>query len=275
MSIVEPGPASSEGLVNRVRGILMSPATEWDVIDREPATVTGLYSGYVVILAAIPAIARLIGSIVFGYSLLGVTYRPPIVGVIIGAVIGYVLSLAMVFLLALVIDALAPSFDGQKNQIQALKVAAYAQTAGWVAGVVMIFPPLALLAVLGALYGLYILYLGLPKLMRVPQDKGLGYTVVTIIVAAVLFIIVSVVTGAVGGMAMLGSGGLGHVGSIGTGSGTLNVPGAGSIDVAKLNAATAALKANADQMKASTEQMQAGAAGQTAPGAVKAVAPDA
>ncbi len=274
MSIVEPGPTSSEGLVNRVRGILLTPAAEWNVIDGEPATIAGLYAGYVAILAAIPVVARLIGSTVFGYSLLGVTYRPPIVSSVIGAVIGYVLSLVLVFVLALVIDALAPSFDGQKNQIQAFKVAAYAQTAGWVAGVFAIFPPLGLLALLGALYGLYILYLGLPKLMRVPQDKGLGYTVVTIIVAAVLFIVVGLVTGAVGGAAMLGSGALGHVGSGGTVTGTLNVPGAGSVDIAKLNAATAAMKASADAMKANASQMQAAGNGATVNGAVKAVAPD-
>jgi hypothetical protein len=273
MSIVEPGPASSEGLVGRVRGLLMSPAAEWDKIDAEPATIAGLYSGYVVILAAIPIVARLIGSLVFGYGAFGIVYRPPIITAIVGAVVGYVLALALVYVLALVIDMLAPSFDGQKNPIQAFKVAAYSGTAGWVAGVVGIFPPLGLLAVLGALYGLYILYLGLPKLMRVPQEKGLGYTVVTLIVAVVLFVVVGAVTGAVGGMAMLGSGGLSHIGSGGTVTGSLNVPG-GSVDLGKLNAATAALKANADQMRASTNQLQASTNGAIAGGAVKAVAPD-
>ena len=72
MSIAEPGPASSESLVNRVKGILMSPAAEWDKIDAEPATIQGLYTGYVVILAAIPVIAHLVGSLVFGYGAFGI-----------------------------------------------------------------------------------------------------------------------------------------------------------------------------------------------------------
>ena len=268
MSIAEPGPVRSEPLVNRVKGILMSPAAEWDKIDVEPATVQGLYVGYVAILAAIPVIARLIGSLVFGYSALGIVYRPPIIASVIGAIVGYVLALVMVFILGLVIDMLAPSFDGQKNQIQAFKVAAYSGTAGWVAGIVFIFPPLGLLAVLAGLYGLYILYLGLPKLMKVPQEKGLGYTIVTIIVAVVLFIVVGAVTGAVGGAAMLGSGALSHVGSIAPATGTLSVPG-GSVDLGKLNAA-------AEAARISAQQMQAANSGGTVSvsGAVKAVAPD-
>jgi hypothetical protein len=134
-----------------------------------------------------------------------------------------------------------------------------------VVGIVAIFPPLGLLAILGGLYGLYVLYLGLPKLMRVPSEKGLGYTIVTIIVAFVLFLVVGAVTGMVGGAAMLGSGAMGHVGSAGTVTGSVNVPGAGSVDLGKLNAA-------AEQAKAASDQLRAAQNGQ--PGAVKAVAPD-
>ena len=263
MSIVEPGPARSETLVNRVKGILMSPAAEWDKIDTEPATVGGLFTGYVMILAAIPVLARLVGSLVFGYGAFGIVYHPPIVSAIVGACVSYVLALAVIFIVGLVIDMLAPSFDGQKNQIQAFKVAAYSGTAGWVAGIVYIFPPLGLLAVLGGLYGLFILYLGLPKLMKVPQEKGLGYTIVTIIVVVVLFFVVAAVSGAVGGAAMMGSGALGRVGAV---TGTVNVPG-GSVDLGKLNAAAEAAKASAAQMQAATS-------GQTVNGAVKAVPPE-
>jgi hypothetical protein len=246
--------------------LLTSPAAEWDKIDAEPATIGGLYSGYVMILAAIPVVASLIGSVVFGHGAFGIVVRPNIIAAIVGAVVGYVLALAGVYILAMIMDALAPSFDGQKSQIQAFKVSAYAGTAGWVVGIVHIFPPLDLLAVLGSLYGLYILYLGLPKLMRVPSEKGLGYTVVTILVAIVIFIVVGAVTGMVGAIGMIGAGAVGGLGHVSSVSGTLNVPG-GSVDLAKLNAA-------AEQAKAASAQMQAQANGQAVNGAVKAVAPD-
>jgi hypothetical protein len=267
MSVTEPGPMGSAPLVARVQGILLHPGPEWDKIDTEPATTQGLYIGYVCILAAIGPVAGAVGSLAFGHSFLGITYRPPIAAVLIGAVVSYLLALASVFILGLVIDALAPSFDGHKNQTQALKIAAYSGTAGWLAGVFGIIPSLAPLAALGALYNLYLLYIGMPKLMKAPQEKALGYTVVTILVSLVLFLVVGVIGGAVIGAA----GGLGHMGAGGisstdggTLSGNLHLGGA-SVDLGKLQAAS-------KQMEAAASSMQAQQNGQ--PGTVKAVPAD-
>ena len=130
MSVSNPEPIKASPVVARARAILMTPVAEWDKIDVEPATVQGLYVGYVCLLAAIPAVAGLIGGLVFGHGAFGIVYRPSIVTAVIGAVVGYGLALAMVFILGLVVNALAPNFGGQPNQIQAFKVAAYSGTAG-------------------------------------------------------------------------------------------------------------------------------------------------
>jgi hypothetical protein len=268
MSIIEGGSPQRQALIERVKNILTKPKSEWLVIDAEPATAGGLFTGYACILAAIPALATLIGGQVFGHGAFGVTYRPPLIGAIATTVVSYVLSLVMVFVLALIIDALAPSFDGSKDRLKALKVAVYASTAGWVAGIFMILPALAVLGVLGGLYSLYLLYLGLPVLMKAPQAKAIGYTAVTIVVAIVLSIAVGGVAAAVGGLAFLGGGsGFRSAVSGGTVSGTMNVPGVGSVDLGKLEAAS-------KQMQASADQMQAQASGQIVQGAVQPVAAD-
>ena len=182
-------------LPDRVKRILLTPKEEWRVIDTEPATVASLYTGYIIPLAAIGPIAQAIGYSVFGVSLpfMG-TYRTPIGSAITGAVVTFALTLVGVFVLALVIDALAPTFNGTRNQIQALKVAAYASTASWLAGIFALVPGLRVLGILG-LYSLYLLYLGLPVLMKSPAEKALGYTVVVIIAAIVLFMLVGLVAG--------------------------------------------------------------------------------
>ncbi len=108
----------------------------------------------------------------------------------------YVLGLAGVFLLGLVIEALAPTFGGTKDRLQAMKVAVYSSTAAWVAGIFGIFPPLAILSLVG-LYGLYLLYLGLPKLMKAPQEKALAYTAVSVVAYIVIFIVVGAIASAV------------------------------------------------------------------------------
>jgi hypothetical protein len=246
MTVIEPGTTSSD-LVGRVKRLLLSPSAEWERIDAEPATIKGLYVGYVCILAAIPVIASLIGGQVFGHGALGFSFRPNPVAAIIGAVVTYGLTLLSVFLLALIIDALAPSFDGQKDRIQAFKVAAYTGTAGWVFGVLQIFPPLGLIAALAGLYGFYLLYVGLPKLMKAPKEKALGYTLVTVVCAIVMFIIVGAITGAIAGAATFGA--LKHATNTGAMSGTMEVNGA-KVDMGKLEAASKKMEAAAARMEA-------------------------
>jgi hypothetical protein len=233
-------------LIERVKGILLQPNTEWDRINEEPATTAGIFTGYVLPLAAIPVVAQLVHGLVFGYGGMGIVVHLSPLVMITQAIVGYVLGVAMVYVLALIIDGLAPSFGGQKNQIQALKVAAYSGTAGWVAGILNLVPVLGALAILGALYSLYLLYRGLPKLMKAPEDKAFGYTAVTVIVAVVLGIVVSAVMGAVtlglGGAGLMGAGLLGghRAESV---SGTVSIPGGGSVDLDKLNKASERMKA--------------------------------
>lgn len=185
-----------EKIIARAKAILLTPKTEWPVIAAEPATVPDLYKNYFAILAALPAIAGFISTSVIGFGILGVTIRVPIVTGIIGMVIGYVLGLAMLYVLSLIIDALAPTFGGEKNPVQALKAAGYSYTASWVAGIAMLVPSIGvLIALAGGLYGIYLLYLGLPATMKAPKEKAIGYTIVTIIAAIVLGAIVSAIVG--------------------------------------------------------------------------------
>src|ERR671910_1287587 len=177
----------ARNLVDRVKRILLSPKTGWDVIDAEQITASDLYTRYIMPLAAIGPIANLIGSTVFGITIPFVgTYRVPIGSAITQAIVSYVLALAGIYVLALIIDALVPTFNGRRSQIQALKVAAYSSTASWVAGIFGLVPGLRLLAILG-LYSVYLLYLGLPIVMKAPREKAMAYTAVVILAAIVLF----------------------------------------------------------------------------------------
>jgi hypothetical protein len=185
---------NSKPLAQRAKDIIVNPKEEWQRIDDEPTTIGGIYVSYVIILAAIGPIASAIGALLFGYPMFGAAYRASASSVIGAAVLGYVLSLVGVYLLALIIDALAPSFDGVRDRLKAFKVAAYSATAAWLAGIFGLIPALSLLGILG-LYSLYLLYLGLPQLMRAPESKALGYTVVVILAAIVIWLGVGFIGG--------------------------------------------------------------------------------
>jgi hypothetical protein len=194
-------------IIERVKGILATPRTEWPVAAAEPATVSSLYAGYIAIVVALPTIAGFIKSSLIGSGAFGITVRTPIGTGIVGMLLHYVLTLALVYVMALIVNALAPTFGGQKDMVQALKTVAYAWTAGWIAGIAVIVPWLGwLVAIAGAVYAIYLLYLGLPHTMKCPPEKAGGYTAVSVIIAFVLsWVVGAIVVGVIGTAAMTGA----------------------------------------------------------------------
>jgi hypothetical protein len=191
-------------IVARIKAILGSPRTEWPVIAAEPATIGGLFRNYICIVAALPVIAQFIKGSLIGYGGFGMHMHTPIGMGLLGMILHYALTLVVTYVVALIVDALAPSFGGSKDPVQALKTVAYAWTAGWVAGIAVIIPWLGwLVAIAGVIYGIYLLYLGLPHTMRCPADKAGGYTAVTVIIGIVLSWIVALVVGGIIGTAAL------------------------------------------------------------------------
>jgi hypothetical protein len=201
------------GLVDRVKNILLTPKQEWPVIAGENPTTADLFGGYVAPLAGISALCGFVGHSIVGMSLPFVgTYRMPIVSGIGIAIFAFVMAFVSIFVLSLIINFLAPKFGGEPNAAQAMKVAVYSYTPGWIAGVLGIIPALGLLGALIALYGLYLLYLGLPRLMKNPEEKSIAYTAVVIVCAIALWIVISLLTAGVtsltgGGMMGAMSGG--------------------------------------------------------------------
>jgi hypothetical protein len=192
-------------LVERVKNILLAPTKEWEVIKGESTSVGELFSKYAVILAAIPAVAGFIGYSLIGVSVMGVGFRLPIGRSIIWAALQYGIGLVALYILAVIIDALAPSFGAAKNMTDSLKVAVYSMTASWVGGVFMLIPSLYPLYLLAGVYSLVLLYFGIKTVKAPPPEKAVGYFVVSILLAIVLFGVVgAIVSRVVFGTAMMG-----------------------------------------------------------------------
>ncbi len=163
-------------LVARVQRLLLSPAAEWDAIDHEGADVARIYQSYVLPLAALAALAAFIGTSVVGIG----GFRVGLVSGLVQAIVSVAVSAGAVYVMALIINALAPQFGAKQDMGQAFKVAAYAPTASWVASLIMILPMLGIVALIGGLYSLYLLFVGLPKLMKPAADKAMIYTLAVI-----------------------------------------------------------------------------------------------
>lgn len=179
-------------LVERAKNIMVSPKTEWEKVAAEEPNTQQILMGYVLPLALIPAIA-----VIIGYGVIGVLgFTSFKYGIVLG-VIQLVNSFLSVLLSALVIDALAPNFGSQKNYGRAIQLVAYSLTPMWVAGILNIIPAIGWLASLLGLYGLYLLYLGLSPLMKTPDDKKVGYLVVSIVILIVIYFVIAAILGAI------------------------------------------------------------------------------
>lgn len=183
--------ASSGARLGRVVNLLRSPGTEWQAIASEPVTAGGLYLRYAAPLIAIGVVANVIGQSLVGMPFVG---RVSLGAALLHAVFAYALSFVGVYVIAMIVDLVAPAFGGRHDPLAALKVTVYSFTPGWLAGAFNVIPILSVLTIAGALYGLYLLYVGLPVLMRCPPDRSVGYTVVTVLCAIVTWVLIALLT---------------------------------------------------------------------------------
>lgn len=171
-------------LVERARGMILAPEEEWRVVAAERTDMAEIFRGYVAPLAALAAVGTLLKSLLAG----------SIFGALIGAVVAVILTCVGVFVVAKIVEFLAPQFGGPADALAALKLAAFAPTAAWVAEALSFIPAVGwLIGLAGGLYSLYVYYLGGPVVARVAPDKALIFTI-SVIVA---YIIVRVVIGVV------------------------------------------------------------------------------
>ena len=173
-------------LVRRVQDILLRPKETWPVIKSEEMTIAGIYKSYTLILAAIPAAAHAIGLLFIGFSFIGIRYRASLGGALGNAMLLYCACLASLYMVALVINSVAPKFASRKNLTNAFKLVAYSWTPTWLAGILLLLPSLSWLVNLASLYGLYLLYHGLPILMETPKEKVTVYFLSAVALSIVL-----------------------------------------------------------------------------------------
>ncbi|MFQ5627465.1 MAG: Yip1 family protein [bacterium] len=181
-------------IIDRIKNILMTPRSEFPTLKAEATDIAGLYKQYLVYIAALPAIGTIIS---FG-AYWGFGYRFKL------AIISYIVTLASFYISAFIIDALAPSFNSTKNQVNALKLVGYASTPSMVGQFFNFLPGIGwLISLAGAIYSIYLFYLGLPVFMDTPQEKTVFYMVVAFIVSLVVYMVLGALLFPIFGVSMM------------------------------------------------------------------------
>lgn len=254
-------------IVARAKAITLNPAATWPVIEAEKHDAKSLFVPYMLILAAIPAVASFIGLSLIGMGGFGFSFRIPIGSGLAMMVTTYILSLVMTFGMGWLASALAPTFGGQSNLVQGLKLAVFGGTPMMLAGVFNLLPALSIIGLLVALYSLYVMYLGLPVLMKNPKEKTVVYMLVLIIASIIAGVVLSMVSRAfTPSMAGMGMGGMRSgdatittpMGDIKVNSSTSAVKDASASDSASITIKTpeGEVKIDAQKMEAFAKQME-------------------
>lgn len=174
----------SEFILSRAYGLLREPKKEWEQIKAEETTIPNILIGYIAPLAAIPPICGLIGALIFEPVRVG-----PLDAALISVVVTWIVSIGLVFFLGVLVNVVADNFDGDQNELAAQKIAAYSLTPSFLSGVFSLWPPLWWISLFALAAMIYIMYRGLPILMKAPEDRALAYAATVTVAAAVAGIV--------------------------------------------------------------------------------------
>ena len=184
-------------IVQRAKNIIVKPTDEWNVIASEPATISGLFTGYAMPLALIPLVATILFTGLLGISaadMMGLGSGMPLDLMTISAMaaFSFILSLVTLFIMGTLVKLVSPSFNGTSDKVQAMKLMTYAGTPTGVVALVSWIPFLgAVVGFAAIVYVIYLIYLGLNPILGVPKEKIAGFTVVIVLVYVVLALIMS------------------------------------------------------------------------------------
>jgi len=172
-----------------VRDLLWYPQQAWEKIKAEKDIK--LLIAYPLALAVLPALA-----VYIGYGLIGLRlgpvgyYRMSFANAFYSALVYYMLSILGVVAMGFLVMVLTNYFTVESDIVSAMKLSAYSATAPLLAGIFQVIPGIRILMVLG-LYGAYIMYLGVPKLIKTTREKEAPFSFSLIIAAVILMLLIN------------------------------------------------------------------------------------
>ncbi len=182
-------------ILERVKQISFKTKDTWAVIKEEEATVNGIFKSYLLILAAVPALANFLGRMIIGYPVpFSKSIRLNFGESLVTAIIEYAIMLLGIWVVAKVITFFAPKFSATQDEVKSFKLAVYSYSPYLAAGVLFIIPSLGILVGLVGIYSLVVLYFGLPIVLDVPKNKVLPFFVVIIVSMIVVYIIIGTIS---------------------------------------------------------------------------------
>ncbi len=162
-------------IVDHLIGVFLHPVLEWEAIREEHETL-GQAFVHVASLAAIPVISGFLGTTQYGWEVgQGEPVKLTIESALIMSALYYLVLLGAVYSVGWMIHWMGRTFGALQPLSQCVVLAAYVPTPLFLVGFMQAYPSLWLNLLVGfpaLAYSIFLLYIGLPIMMRIPPERG-------------------------------------------------------------------------------------------------------
>ena len=179
-------------------GVLFNPATEWQKLSSLSDREVKKLLPFPIFMSLLPAIAFYIGTTEIGWQVLDrpVTRMTPESAIPLSVLFYCAIIGAMVFI-GWMIHWMSVTFDANSFVIKGVVLMGYACTPIFLAGLFAVYPVWwfdILLATVACCYAIRLVYLGVPPMMKIPEERGFLYASAVFMVALVYMVVVLVAT---------------------------------------------------------------------------------
>jgi hypothetical protein len=185
-------------MLSYLPGLLLSPKSTWQAIREDSISVSEVFSQYVVILALIPPVAGFVGTTQVGWQLgFGDPIKLTMGSALVIAVLFYFAILAAVGVVGKAIYWMANTYGAEPSLADCIVLAAGTSTPLLLVGVLMFYPMLLLIFLVGLLalaMAVYLLYVGVPIMMGIPEDRGFLFSSSVVTFGLVAFVAMLAIT---------------------------------------------------------------------------------
>lgn len=170
-------------IANIVKSLLSDPKSGWENVKNEFSSVKSIYLNLILPILALVAICNFIKLTIIGVSipLVGIVRVPVETG--LNSALGLIIMQSvMMYVAAMILTKLAPSFQGATDELRALRLVAFTGAVGSISAILILVPFIGLLLnLIVGIYSIYIFFCGITPMTNVPKEKRIPYALVVIL----------------------------------------------------------------------------------------------
>lgn len=181
-------------MIGKLFGFLVHPHKAWhSVADLSDSQLTP-YLLYPLLLALLPTYAWYFGTTEIGWSVPGGDpLRLTNESALSIAILFYIAQVATIAVIGWFVHWMATTYGSESSTIKGIIIVGFCSTPILIAGAIGFYPILWLDMIIGVLavsWAVYLLYIGLPITMHIPEERGFLFASAMVAVALVMVIVV-------------------------------------------------------------------------------------